>query len=154
MNKWFYFNLALFLFAIWKVMTNNLHPSILFGFIGLLFILFNWTRHAVFSTLRSSIGRQRKIKYANLSKRVLPFHRWTGTTALLIITIHGILMIKRFGLQWTYIKVLSGLFTFLILTAVVLTGWLRLYWPSGRKRMLHLYLGLTMFFLIVIHLIL
>lgn len=154
MNKWFYFNFLVFIFAAWKVATSNLYPYIFFGAVGLALILFNWTRHAVFSTLRSSIDRNRKIKYANLSKKVLPFHKWVGTTALIIIIVHATLVIQQFGLHFTNIKMLIGIITGLILASVVLTGWMRLFRPSIRKRIAHLWLGLSMFFLIILHLIL
>lgn len=154
MNKWFYFNFFVFIFATLKVVTSNLNTYIIFGAIGLFLILFNWTRHAVFSTLRSSMSRHKKIKFANLSKKVLPFHKWTGTTALLMIIIHTTLVIKLFGFNITYPKMLVGILTSLILTSVVVTGWWRLYRPSIRKRKAHLWLGLTMFFLIILHLIL
>lgn len=154
MNKWFYFNFLVFIFAIWKVVTGSLAPHILWGVVGLSLILFNWTRHAVFSTLRSSIERKRKIKYANLSKKVLPFHKWTGTSALCIIIIHAILVIKQFGFQLSYLKMVIGLLAGIVLICIVLTGWLRLYWPSVRKRFAHLWLGLSIFFLIILHMIL
>lgn len=154
MNKWFYFNFLVLTFAVWKVATSNLYPYIFFGAIGLSLILFNWTRHAVFSTLRSSMDRNRKIKYAMLSKRVLPFHKWIGTTALLMIVVHAVLVIRQFGFHLTNLKMLIGLLTSLILTSVVLTGWLRLYKPSIRKRLAHLWFGLTMFFLMALHLVL
>lgn len=101
MNKWFYFNFALLIFAFWKIATSSLLPHIIFGGLGLCLILFNWTRHAVFSTLRSPIERQKKIKFARLSKRILPFHKWIGTTALLMIVIHATLVISQFGLDLT-----------------------------------------------------
>lgn len=154
MNKWFYFNFLVLIFAVWKVATSNLYPHILFGAIGLLLILHNWTRHAVFSTLRSSIDRNRKIKYANLSKKVLPFHKWIGTTALFMIIVHATLVIRQYGFHVTNLKMFVGMLTAAILTFVVFTGWLRLYWPSFRKRIIHLSLGLSMFFFIILHLVL
>src|SRR5690625_2019176 len=108
MNKWFYFNFILMMFAIWKIATSSLLPHIIFGGIGLFLILFNWTRHAVFSTLRSPMPRQKKIKYANLSKRILPFHKWIGTTALIMIVIHETLVISTFAHDLPYPKMVLG----------------------------------------------
>src|SRR5690625_7817808 len=83
MNKWFYFNLLLILFVLYKVIFGS-HLLVSFiGGLGLLFVLFNWTRHAMFSTIRSDIPRIKKIKYAKLSKRVLPIHKWTGMSAFI-----------------------------------------------------------------------
>ena|SRR5690625_4878945 len=152
MNKWFYFNFLLITFAFWKVATSSLLPHIIFGGVGLFFILFNWTRHAVFSTLRSSIPRQKKIKYARLSKRILPFHKWIGTTALVMIIIHATLVISQFGFDLSNPKMLIGLVGGFILVCIVLTGWLRLFRPTIRKRLLHLWLGLSMFFIMILHL--
>ncbi len=154
MNKWFYFNFLLMIFAIWKIATSSLFLHIIFGSLGLLFILFNWTRHAVFSTLRSPISRQKKIKFAKLSKRILPFHKWIGTTALAMIIIHATLVISKFGLDLTNPKMLIGLVAGFTLSCIVLTGWMRLFKPSIRKRLAHLWLGLSMFFIIILHLIL
>ena len=152
MNKWFYLNFMLMVFAIWKIVTSSLLPHIIFGGIGLFLILFNWTRHAVFSTLRSPIARQKKIKYANLSKRILPFHKWIGTTALIMIIIHATLVVSQFGLDVTNLKMVIGLIGGFTLLGIVLTGWMRLYKPTIRKRLIHLWLGLSIFFIIILHL--
>ena len=154
MNRWFILNCLLLIFALWTIFKGHGGVHIYVGGLGLLFILYNWTRHAVFSTIRSNISRERKIKFAQLSKRVLPYHRWTGTTAFILIVIHVILVIKVFGFQIHNIKFLSGLIAGLTLLAVVTTGWMRLFRPSHLKRMFHLRLGLTLFFAIIIHLIL
>ncbi|WP_164667867.1 hypothetical protein [Virgibacillus doumboii] len=156
MSKWFYFNLVLLVFAIWKIADHTPIPlHILFGALGLFLVLFNWTRHAVFSTIRNTSDRKKKIKLANISKKIVPFHRYIGTTALILIIIHAMLVIDRFGgFYWQNIKMISGLLTGLVLIGMVTSGWLRLIWPTVRKRMIHIWLGITLFFLIAIHLIL
>lgn len=158
MNKWFFFNFFLLLAALWKVMTSYGFPAIqvhiLLGIAGLFFILFNWTRHAVFSTIRDSPDRSRKIKYANYSKKAMPFHRWTGTTALIIILFHADIALNHFGFQLGNPKIVSGLFAGSVLAGVVISGWMRRIKPSGTKRLVHLRLGITMFFLILLHVIL
>src|SRR5699024_1719826 len=95
-----------------------------------------------------------KIKFANLSKKVVHIHKWTGSTALIIIILHAIFTWQHFGFYFKNIKVLSGLVTGLVLAAVVTTGWMRRYRPTLRKRYFHLFLGMSMFFLIVIHILL
>ncbi|MEC5423124.1 hypothetical protein QGM71_06370 [Virgibacillus sp. C22-A2] len=158
MNKWFYFNFFVIVLAAWnlinKQLFSNFQPHLLFGTVGLVFILFNWTRHAVFSTIRSSSDRNKKIRFANLSKKVLPFHRWIGTSALIFIGIHAAFVINTYGFQWQNMKLASGILTALVLSGVVITGWMRRIRPSGRKRMAHLRLGIVMFFLVLMHLIL
>lgn len=155
MNKWFYFNGIALLVIIWKITLYPVFPNIpahiILGLIGVLLFLMNWTRHAVFSTIRSPINRNRKIKYANYAKKIIPYHRWIGTLALLIITCHAYMVIRTFGFTLHHIKLLSGLITGLILMGMIASGWLRLIWPSKRKRMTHLYLGMTLFFLIIVH---
>lgn len=157
MNKWFFFNLFLLFAALWKVMTGYGFPTIqihiLLGITGLFFILFNWTRHAVFSTIRNSSDRRKKIKYANFSKKAMPFHRWTGTTSLIIILFHAGFVLNRFGVHLENPKIISGLLAVSVLAGVVISGWMRRIKPSGTKRMVHLRLGLTMFFLILLHVI-
>ncbi|MFD2046490.1 hypothetical protein ACFSTA_19300 [Ornithinibacillus salinisoli] len=156
MNKWFYFNSTVLLIAVWQVF--HLFPTIpihiVIGFIGVVFILFNWTRHAVFSTIRNTSDRNRKIRLANMSKKILPFHRWIGTTALFIIIIHAILVIDIYGLYWRNAKYVSGFVTGLILIGMVTTGWMRLLRPTGRKRKAHIYFGLALFFFVTIHVML
>lgn len=147
-------NAFVLLFAFWKVFSNYISVHILFGALGLLFFLYNWTRHAVFSTIRSNISRTRKIKYANLSKLVLPFHKWTGSTAFVFIIIHGVLGLQRFGLQLSNWKVVSGLVAGLVLVSVVGFGWLRWYRTTVKRRYIHLILGYCLFILVVLHLVL
>ena len=156
MSYWFFFNCIVFIYASWQVLQHfSYQPTythILFGFLGLLFFLFNWTRHAVFSTIRTSSNRPAKIRWVNLSKVIRPYHRWIGTSALVMIIIHAVLIIQRYGIYWTSTKMLSGLFALTTLIAVVLSGWYRLVKPSGWIRRLHLRLGLLLFVLIVLHL--
>lgn len=150
---WFFVNASVLLFALWKICSNYIGVHIVFGALGLLFVLYNWTRHAVFSTIRSNISRKRKIKYANLSKFVLPIHKWTGSTALVLIIIHGTLVLQRFGFNWSNGKVVSGLVAGSILIAVVSFGWLRWYRTTVNRRYIHLILAYCLFVLIVVHLV-
>ncbi|MFD2132771.1 hypothetical protein ACFSKI_16315 [Pseudogracilibacillus auburnensis] len=153
MSKWFFINLAVFIFALWKMSTGHLGVHILFGGFGLLFILYNWTRHAVFSTIRSNISRKRKIKYAKLSKKVLPIHKWTGTTALILILFHIFFVIHYFGFQVTNVKMVSGLLAVITLSLVVITGWMRFIKTTYKRRMIHLTLGFCLFTFVLLHLI-
>lgn len=156
MSKWFYINIVLLLIAVWQITKYPILPGrihILIGFVGLLFFLFNWTRHAVFSTIRNAPDRNTKIKFANLSKKAMPIHRWTGTTALVIIMIHAVFIIDQFGLQISNIKMTSGLIAGTVLIALVTSGWMRLFRPTVRKRKAHLYLAMVLFVLITIHLL-
>lgn len=155
MNKWFYFNLILLIFAVWKIADRIPLPlHILFGALGLMLVLFNWTRHAVFSTIRNTPDRQKKIKLAKISRKIVPFHRYIGSTALILIIIHATLVINRYGgFYWQNFKMISGILTGTVLICMVASGWLRLIWPSGRKRTVHIWLGLALFFMIAIHLV-
>lgn len=76
MNRWFFINLAVLVYALTKIIMTYSGVHMVLGGLGLCLILYNWTRHAVFSTIRSkNISRKRKITYANLSKKVLPIHK-------------------------------------------------------------------------------
>lgn len=153
MSKWFFINLIVLLILIWKVLSGHHALHILIGGLGFLLFLMNWTRHAVFSTLRSNLERRKKIAFAKLSKKIYPFHKWVGTSALVILLIHAILAIQRFGFQLNHMKMLSGLMALFILACVVTTGWMRLYRPSKKKRLAHLWLGLSLFSFSLIHLL-
>src|SRR5699024_9319028 len=112
MNKWFYFNLLLILFVLYKVIFGS-HLLVSFiGGLGLLFVLFNWTRHAMFSTIRSDIPRIKKIKYAKLSKRVLPIHKWTGMSAFIILYTKKLYIKKNKKYNYHY---LSYFFLFILI---------------------------------------
>lgn len=152
MSIWFFINLAVLLLAIWKVSTGYFSLHIFFGALGLCFVLYNWTRHAVFSTIRSDISRQRKIKYATLSKKVLSLHKYTGSLALLLIIIHAGLVYHYFGLNLSSWKVLSGLVAGITLVAVVLFGWLRWYRTTVKRRYIHLILAFCLFGFVLLHL--
>lgn len=158
MSKWFYFNVLLFIVVVWQVVTHFSFPqlisTVLFGFIGFLFYLFNWTRNAVFSTIRNVPNRQTKIKLANMSKKIMPYHRWTGTSALVFILIHVYLVFDRYGFSFQNAKMMIGLFALLNLIALVSTGWLRLVKPTGKLRKIHLGLGMALFFFIAFHVLL
>lgn len=158
MNRWFYFNFALLCIALWHVFRKNLflywQIPLLFGILSLLFVLFNWTRHAMYSTIRETSNRQRKIKYANLSKKAIRIHKWTGTTALILAIIHGIFSWQTYAFTVFRAKIIFGLLTLLALLSVVIAGWMRHFRPTPRKRYWHLYLGMSMVFLLLIHVLL
>lgn len=158
MNRWFLFNFILLTIAIWhlteKYFWSTTQPHLLFGFLGLLFILFNWTRHAMYSTIREAKSRDRKIKYAQLSKKVVHIHKWTGTTALVLIVFHLILTLNVYSIQLTSLKIMSGILALTLLVIVVIFGWLRFFQPTLRKRYIHLYVGMAMVFTVLIHLLL
>ena len=158
MSKWFYFNIILLILSVWQVVNHFSFPAlsipILFGLIGFLLFLFNWTRNAVFSTIRNTPDRKMKIKFVNISKRVMPFHRWTGTLALVFIVLHAISILHLYGFSFHNSKMVAGLLALLNLILMVITGWWRLIKPTGKLRRTHLRLGIALFFLIAIHLLL
>lgn len=151
MSIWFLINIIVFLLFTWKFYQSTLMPHIIIGGTAFCLILFNWTRHAVFSTLRSKISRKRKIFFAKISKKVLPFHKWIGTTAYLLVCIHAFMVIQRYGFQFSNLKMLSGSIALLIISFVVLTGWWRLFRPSYPMRIAHLVFDFSLFVFIVLH---
>lgn len=158
MSRWFYFNSILLIAVLWAVfhkgfvLPERIH--ILFGLFGFMLILFNWTRHAVFSTIRTVPERGKKIKLANLSKRILPYHRWVGMSALTLIIIHAILVLNLFGFHFQNLKLVSGLFAGIVVICMVTTGWMRLIKPSGKKRRAHLRFGMLLIISISLHILL
>lgn len=153
MSMWLYINILLFSVVLFSVSypLTELPIHVLVGLAGLFLVLFNWTRHAFFSTIRNTHSRKKKIRLANISKRILPFHRWIGTTALLLILLHAGLVIQKYGFIGTNIKVISGILAGIALGFMVLTGWLRFYLPSGKKRRAHIFFGFLLFFLVAVH---
>ena len=158
MSNWFYLNFILLLLAIWKVVTHFSFPElslqVLLGLIGFSFFLFNWTRNAMFSTIRTVPDRKIKIRLVNVSKKVIPFHRWTGTAALTFILLHGGTIIYRYGFSFQNGKMLVGLLSLITLVFLVISGWMRLIKPSVKLRKVHLRLGMLLFFLVGWHLLL
>lgn len=157
-NYWFYLNFILLSVAIFRVVTHYSFPSltlpVLFGFIGFLFFLFNWTRNAFFATIRSVPDRKIKIKLANLSKKVMPYHRWTGTIALILVLFHAIFVIHSYDFSIYHGKMMIGLLALINLILLVSVGWIRLIRKDGKLRFLHLRLGYLQFILIALHLVL
>lgn len=153
MSKWFFINFIIFIFALWKVHTGSLMPHRILGGIGMLFILYNWMRHAVFTTIRSNISRKRKIKYATISKKLLPFHKWTGSTALVIILLHVIFVLRYYPLQIHHVKMISGLLALGALIGVVTFGWLRHIRTTVVRRYVHWSFAYAVIILAVIHLL-
>lgn len=153
MSIWFFLNASLIVLVITTLhyQLNELPIHILFGLGGFILVLFNWTRHAVFSTIRSSDNRKKKIRLANISKKILPFHRWIGTTALILIIIHAWIIFSEYGFLSSSWKMLSGIVAGIFLLGMVATGWLRFYLPSRRRRWAHIIIGFLLFFLIAIH---
>lgn len=158
MSKWFIINFLVLLYTTIKLIVHPIPLTfkipMIMGFLGLLFFLFNWTRHAVFSTIRETQERETKIKLAQMSKKVLPYHRWTGSAALLFILIHAAYVAEKYGgFSIFHIKMATGLAAGLCLFLMVVSGWVRLFHPTVRMRKIHLYLGMTLFFTIVLHLL-
>lgn len=151
MSKWFLINLIIFIIIMWKVSTGTIMIHTLLGAIGMLFILYNWMRHAVFTTIRSHISRKRKIKFAAISKKLLPFHKWTGSTALVIILLHVSFVLRHFPFQIHNLKMVSGLFAFIALVGVVTFGWLRHVRTTVARRYIHWTFAYAVIILAVIH---
>jgi|SRR5699024_2449315 len=158
MSVWFVFNALLLIWAVWNVSQGlSIHTTyvhILLGFAGFLFFIFNWTRNAVFSTIRNVESRATKVRLARISKRIVPYHRWTGTTALVIILLHGVSVINLYSFDLSNMNILTGMLAALNLLILVLSGWYRLLFDSSLKiRRLHIGLGISMFCFTVLHFI-
>lgn len=153
MSKWFYVNIIIAMFLLWKIINGQTVSYTVLGGIGMLLILYNWTRQAMFSTIRSKISRERKIKFALLSKKLQPIHKWTGNTALVIILLHVGFVLQYFPLQINNPKIISGLFALLALTGVVLFGWLRYIRTTVIRRYIHWTFAYIVFFSTIIHLL-
>jgi hypothetical protein len=158
MSKWFLFNCILLIVLIWNIMGHFSFPylqiHIWFGLIGSLLFIYNWTRNAVFETIRNVPNRKTKVRLARFSKRVVTIHRWTGNIALMAILIHGSLVIYQYGFSIHNYKMVVGALALVVLAFQIITGWLRLYKPTIKLRFIHLYTGMTLFFLIFLHIIL
>src|SRR5699024_6361287 len=152
MNKWFFINVIFLMFTWIKILIyyHGIHTII--GGTALTLILYNWTRHVVFSSIRSAnVSRQRKTSLATLSKRVLPFHTWTGSMALVIGVIHIVFVLQSYGLQMKQFKQVSGLLSVSTLVLLVLFGWLRWYKTTVSRRYIHWTLGYITIFIIILH---
>jgi len=154
MSKWFYINFIVIIIVIWKFSTSSINIIHILGIIGFALFMFNWMRHAMFSTIRSKIPRKKKIIYAKFSKRAMPIHRWTGTIALVIIIFHAHAVIKFYGFQPDNYKMTFGLMALIMMIFTVILGWLRQLRTTVRRRILHLSFAFTLFYIVIIHIIL
>ncbi|MFC3387223.1 hypothetical protein ACFOU0_01190 [Salinicoccus sesuvii] len=156
MSIWFLLNALLLLWAIWNVSLGissySSYIHILLGFAGFLLFIFNWTRNAVFSTIRNAKTRHAKVRLARMSKQIRPYHRWVGSSALVMVVLHGLAIIHLYGFDLTNMKILTGFLASLNMMVLVLSGWYRLLIdPRIRIRKLHIRLGISMFILVAIH---
>ncbi|HLR15499.1 MAG TPA: hypothetical protein VK144_06710 [Bacillota bacterium] len=151
MSIWFGINVFILVFVLWKVLAGTLSIHILFGASAFFVLLYNFTRHAFFATIRSNIKRSIKIKFAHISKRVLPYHKWTGSLAFFLMVIHASIIIHKFGFHQSSFKMMTGIFAALIFFAVVLFGWLRWYRTTVFRRYAHWILAFFLLFAALIH---
>lgn len=152
LSRWFFINIIVVGLFLWKLTTTSIHLPIIFGALGFILFMFNWLRHAMFATLRSDIPRKRKIRFAKISKWAMPIHRWTGTIALICIIIHASTIFYQFGFQTTNYKMMFGFMAGIMMSIVVISGWIRHMRTTAFKRVIHLSVAFTLFYLIIIHL--
>lgn len=157
MNYWFYINLTTFLLAIlfflWGLpKTSVIILASLLGMIGLLFILFNWNMHAIFSKIRTTKNRNDRIKIAKHARKIMPFHMIIGIFGLILISGHALLIFLNYQV-FINSKVLTGVFAFIGLIVVSVSGYLRRVKASRLRRLIHLYSSFILFVLIVFHLL-
>lgn len=151
MSIWFIINFFILIFALWKISTGTLSIHILFGAFSFLIILYNFTRHAFFSTIRSNIRRATKIKFAKISKKVLPYHKWTGSFSFVLMIVHVSLIVYRFGFHASNVKMMTGLIAAIMFIGVALFGWLRWYRTTILTRYTHWILAFGLVFAALFH---
>ncbi|CAM4256727.1 hypothetical protein [Lacicoccus alkaliphilus] len=157
MSIWFLLNGALVIWAAWNVVqslaVHSVHHHILLGFAGFLLFIFNWTRNAVFATIRKVDDRAVKIKLARFSKKIMPYHRWIGTLSFVLIALHALTVIHLYGFNPGSMKILTGLLASVNLFILVLSGWYsQLIRHNLKSRRVHIGLGISMFILTALHL--
>jgi uncharacterized membrane protein len=157
MSIWFFLNGALLIWAAWNISqrlaVQSVHHHILLGFAGFLFFIFNWTRNAVFATIRNVDDRAVKVGLARFSKKIMPYHRWIGTLSFILISFHGLAVIHLYGFNPDSMKFLTGLLATVNLFILVLSGWYSLLIRHNlQSRRLHIGLGFSMFILTALHL--
>src|SRR5699024_2861663 len=110
-----------------------------------------WTRNAVFATIRNTTDRQKKIRLAKFSKKIMPYHRWIGTLSIILIFTHGAAVLYLYNFDLTNMKILTALLTTLTTMSLVLSLWYRLLILLHRMtRILHMLLGHSLFILVVL----
>lgn len=154
LSIWFFINFTVILFASWKISTGYIGIHVVIGAIGLIFVFYNWSRHAVYSTIRSNISRKRKIKYAKLTRSVRKYHQWVGVFSLLIILFHAIFVMYYYNFHFNNLKMISGIGAIAMLMGVVITGFRRKWKKTHRRHKVHLGFGFGLFALVLSHLIL
>lgn len=154
LSKWFFINFFVLLFAFWKILSGVVAIHIYIATIGLLCIFHNWTRHAVYATIRSDIPRKKKIKFAKLTKKVRKYHQLVGTSALVIIIVHACFALYYYRFFISHSKAASGMMALLLLACVVLTGYRRKWKKTRKRQTIHLMFGYAMFIFVVLHLLL
>src|SRR5690625_6993488 len=98
MNYWFILNLLLLLYAFIDVIFMNsfdLYVPIL-GLFGLMFILFNWNIHAIFSKIRSLTNSTERIKLAKVARKIMPHHLFIVTIGFVFIFLNFLFIVYIF----------------------------------------------------------
>lgn len=156
MNLWFFINCLTMLWVIivfgYKTpQVPIIYYSHLTAIIGLFFVLINWNMHALFSKIRHLTNRKQRIKIANYARKLMPIHHITGIIGLIFIITHFLLVFLSYGTFAIQFKFLSGLFAFMALLIVSISGWMRRVKATRTRRLFHLYAGMVLYFLILVH---
>ncbi|KAA9023857.1 hypothetical protein [Niallia endozanthoxylica] len=117
------------------------------------FILFlvNLNMYFVFLFIRKSKKRTIKVKFAQISKRLMTFHIPVAVSASLLVFIHIITMIYgKWGHLWGQ-KTISGIVTFSLLLLLLFSGFLRKKKATGKRRRFHYKTAFVFFGLLILH---
>ncbi|WP_174616166.1 hypothetical protein [Virgibacillus ihumii] len=152
MNYWFILNIALFMVSV-ILYIRDPSLAVLVAVSGLVFILFNWNMHAIFSKIRSLNSRNDRIKIAAHARKIMPFHLMIGNIGLIFIILHVLLIIQQYGITYVTYKAASGGIAFAGLIGVLFSGYLRRKKATGKRRRAHLQLSMLLFFMMALHVI-
>ncbi|GAA0595744.1 hypothetical protein GCM10009001_09840 [Virgibacillus siamensis] len=152
MNYWFILNAVLFMSAVMLYIRDS-SVAVLMAVCGLAFILFNWNMHAIFSKIRNLDNRNERIRIAGRARKIMPFHVVSGIVGLAFIVLHILLIYLRYDVTYMKFKAVSGGVAFAVLSAVVVSGYLRRKKATGKRRLAHLYLSMLLFWIMALHII-
>src|SRR5699024_8014378 len=121
----------------------------------LMFILFNWNIHAIFSNIRSLSIRTERFKLAKVARKIMQHHLLFGTISFVFIILNFlfIVFILVFAALFYYYKLIRVFMLIFLLLIVIISGYMRQAKATGTRRLVHLYASLTLYFLMLFHII-
>lgn len=154
--RWSLVNIGLIaiilVWSLWQGYENNtVLIGKLFSQAAMILVLINLNMYFVFLFIRRTKVRQVKIKFAQISKKMMKYHIPIAVTATILIALHAISMLTVH--HWN-LKTASGALAVGVLGVLLYSGYKRRKKATGKRRRFHYTMAFSFFGFAVIHIFL